>query len=73
MLTKYELSCGKVERKLIKGQTIDLYLEHNTYHVKRISPYIDNFRYVVESWLCFDNLKDAKKAFKRQCEIAKSF
>ena len=71
-MNDYNLSCGCVQTKTIGADRVELYKEHATYHVRRHSEFIDGVRRVNDAWLCFDSFKDAQKAFKRQCAIAKT-
>ena len=71
MVTAYQLACGQFEEiKLYHGK-VEIYKEHNCYHVRRFSYFIDGLRTIQESWLVFDTLKDARKAFRRQVSILK--
>ncbi len=67
-LKQYELACGKIQEVKKYFSKIELYLEHNTYHVRRFSDVLGGKK-VNDAWLCLDNYNDAQKAFKRQCEI----
>ena len=68
MLTAYQLACGYIERKQSNYGTVTLWQEHGIYHVKRISYFIDG-RPIQDSWLCLETVKEARKAYKRQCDI----
>lgn len=70
-LSAYSLACGHVQNKKIGADKVELYKEHNTYHVRRFSTFIDG-RKIQEVWLCFEKLVDARRAFSRQCCIAKA-
>lgn len=69
--TQHELAFGKINQKIFGADKIELYREHNIYHVRRFSKSICG-KLVQESWLSFERLNEAKKAFQRQCDIAKS-
>lgn len=68
-LSEYQLSCGYIQQKTLKTSylfetKIELYKEHNCYHVRA-------FNYVKGSsscdkiaWTTFDELKNARKYFK---------
>lgn len=71
-ITDYTLSCGNVFKKTFGSNWVELYKEHNTFHVRRFSLFIDGYSKVQDAWLCFDNLKEAKKCFNRQCDLAKA-
>ena len=70
MLTSYQLSCGYIERKTTSYGSVTLWREHSMYHVKRCSYFIDG-RSIQDTWLCFERLKDAQRAYKRQTDILK--
>lgn len=59
LLTNYGLSCGYIERKEINNKWIELYKEHNCFHVR--SGNLNN-RYDI--WNTFDNLTGARKEYK---------
>ena len=67
-LTDYNLSCGHIQIYKKPYAKIELYKEHSTYHVRSFSYFIDG-RPIQDTWLVFDCLKSARKAFKRQIEI----
>jgi hypothetical protein len=67
-LSAYQLACGSIERKVNKTGSVTLWREHGTYHVKRISYFIDG-RPIQDAWLCPETLKAAHRAYKRQCDI----
>ena len=68
MLSAYQLACGYIERKQLKHGAITFWHEHGIYHVKRTSYFIDG-RPIQDTWLCFETIKDARKAYRRQCDI----
>jgi hypothetical protein len=70
-LTAYNLACGCVQKTKIGADTIELYREHSTYHVRRFSAYVDGQRRVQEFWGVFETVKDARRAYNRQKQIAK--
>jgi hypothetical protein len=67
-LTDYGLSCGYIERKQDNYGQVTLFKEHAVFHVKRISYFVDG-RPIQDAWLCFESIKDARRAFKRQCQL----
>jgi hypothetical protein len=71
-LTDYQLSCGSVQFQDVGADHVELYKEHNVYHVRRFSRFVDGLRRVQECWLTLTTLTDARRAFKRQCDIAKA-
>lgn len=70
-LSHYQLACGHVQEVKIGADKVELYEEFSAYHVRRFSDFIDG-RKVQEYWQVFDTLKDARRAFSRQQDIAKA-
>lgn len=68
-LTAYQLACGAVQRVKRGADYVDMYREHNMYHVRRFSDSVGGRR-VQEFWGCFERVVDARRAFKRQVELA---
>ena len=67
-LSAYQLACGHIQRKVAKTGSVTLWMEHGTYHVKRISYFVDG-RVIQDEWLCPETLVAAQRAYKRQCEL----
>lgn len=68
-LSAYGLSCGYTEKRESDTISLELYREHNIYHVKynRFDlPY--SLRKDCKGWESFENLKEAKKRFFKLCE-----
>ena len=57
-LSAYGFACGHVDKREYKNSSVELYKEHNTYHVRR---FIEGNR---DIWESFDTLKEAKRLFK---------
>lgn len=67
-LTAYQLACGHVQEIKKKTFKVELYKEHSVYHVRSFDYFIDG-RLIQRTWLVFDTLVEARKAFKRQYDI----
>ena len=70
-ITAYNLSCGKVYELKTNFAKTELYKEHNVYHVRRFSKYIDG-RWIQDAWFIFERLDNAKKCFSRQKDLMKA-
>lgn len=57
-LSAYAFACGHVDKREYKNNSVELYKESNTYHVRR---FIDGKR---DMWVSFDNLNVARILFK---------
>ncbi len=68
MLSAYQLACGYIERLSLKHGMVTFWREHGVYHIKRTSYSIDG-RPIQDSWLVLETVKEARKAYKRQCDI----
>lgn len=65
-LTKYALACGYIQKFYDNNQTVTLWMEHNTLHVR-------HFNHKTIEWYldkCFDTLTDARKAYNLAVKIA---
>jgi putative heme degradation protein len=70
-LTAYNLACGCVQVFKTKVTKIEMYMEHQAYHVREFGLFVDG-RYIQENWLVFDTFKDATKCFNRLIQITKA-
>ena len=60
-LTDYSLSCGYIHRLKVNNSWLELYKEHNMYHVKAF----DFTRHEQIMWDSFESLTRARKQFYR--------
>lgn len=58
-LTHYALACGYIEKFYDNNQTITLWMEHNTLHVR----HFDHKKVVWYLDKCYDTLTEARKAY----------
>jgi len=58
-LTRYSLACGYVEKTEINGQSLTLWMEYNTLHVRQ---HCHNHNKRI-FWESFDSLTDARKFY----------
>lgn len=76
-LSFYGLSCGYVESKRTKKKEVQLFREHDVFHVKTYDVYdtpgrvgclgiIDDEELIMNKWKTFDKLTDARKMFKNE-------
>jgi hypothetical protein len=71
LISAYGLSCGYVESRETDYVSLELWKEHNTYHVRHINYHYfrtewnDSPHYV---WLSFELLKDAREKFFELCD-----
>ena len=70
-LTVYGLSCGYIERIGYDHGAVTMWREHEVYHVKRTSRFIDG-RAIQEAWLVFNKVGDARRAYRHQVSILKN-
>ena len=66
-VSEYGLACGYVQRSSKGSSRVDLYREHNTYHVKLVI----NNKVVFHEGFSSDNLKDARTYFRKLVEAVK--
>lgn len=73
-LKAYDLSCGKVQKENINVTylyyvTIELYKEHNVYHVRAFNHFRGSSVSDRLAWDTYNKVKDARKRYKELKKI----
>ena len=61
-LSAYGLSCGYIQKHITWAFEVQLYKEHNTYHVRNIQT-SDGTNRTIIFWQCYETLSEAKKQY----------
>ena len=64
LLSEYGLCCGYVQRETKNNKYVELYKEHNTYHVRT-----GNIGVKYDKWLSFDKLTQARKEYSKLLKL----
>jgi hypothetical protein len=68
-ISEYGFICGYIQQEETENSRIELYREHNIYHVKSINK---NRWPMLQLWESFEKLTEARKHYKSECKKYKN-